>query len=65
MYLYQVKKKFKSKFLAKCAKNMIQREEVKALICLGGKIKRDKNEEGIREEIELAQKNEYSYFYCW
>lgn len=35
-------------------KRMIQRKEVKALICLGGKIKNNKNEEGIREEIKLA-----------
>ena len=35
-------------------KEMIQRKEVKALVCLGGKIKEDKNQEGIREEIKLA-----------
>ena len=35
---------------------MIQRKEVKALVCLGGKVKENKKEEGIREEIELAQK---------
>ena len=33
----------------------IQRKKVKALVCLGGKIKSNKKEEGIREEIELAQ----------
>lgn len=36
-------------------KEMIQRKEVKALVCLGGKIKKNKEEEGIREEIELAR----------
>ena len=35
-------------------KKMIQRDEVKALVCLGGKIKMDKSQEGIREEIKLA-----------
>lgn len=35
-------------------KEMIQRKDVKALVCLGGKIKENKNEEGIREEINLA-----------
>ena len=34
---------------------MIQRKEVKALVCLGGKIKEYKKDEGIREEIELAR----------
>ena len=33
---------------------MIQRDEVVALVCLGGLIKDDKNQEGIREEISLA-----------
>lgn len=42
--------------LALMRKNMIQRESVKALICLGGKIKEEKKEEGIREEIKLALK---------
>lgn len=41
--------------LSEMRKNMIQRENVKALVCLGGKIKDDKREEGIREEIELAR----------
>lgn len=35
---------------------MIGRKEVGALICLGGKIKNDKKEEGIREEIKIARK---------
>ena len=34
---------------------MIQRSEGIALVCLGGKIKDNKNEEGIREEISLAK----------
>ena len=42
--------------LSEMRKNMIQRENVKALVCLGGKIKENKKEEGIREEIELARK---------
>lgn len=41
--------------LSKMRKKMIQRNEVRALICLGGKIREDKKEEGIREEIQLAQ----------
>ena len=35
-------------------KEMIQRKEVKALVCLGGKIKTNKDEEGVREEVKLA-----------
>ena len=42
--------------LSEMRKEMIQRESVKALVCLGGKIKENKKEEGIREEIELARK---------
>lgn len=41
--------------LSEMRKKMIQRKQVKALVCLGGKIKSNKKEEGIREEIELAQ----------
>ena len=41
--------------LTEMRKSMIQRERVKALVCLGGKIKKEKKEEGIREEIELAR----------
>lgn len=33
---------------------MIQRDNVAALVCLGGIIKEDKSQEGIREEISLA-----------
>lgn len=42
--------------LTEMRKEMIQRDEVKALVCLGGKVKKDKSEEGIREEIQLAIK---------
>lgn len=41
--------------LSEMRKKMIQRKEVKALVCLGGKIKNNKKEEGIREEIKLAR----------
>lgn len=41
--------------LTEMRKVMIQRDEVKAVICLGGKIKKNKEEEGIREEIALAR----------
>lgn len=41
--------------LTNMRKEMIQRKEVSALICLGGKIKQNKLEEGIREEISLAK----------
>lgn len=40
--------------LSQMRKQMIQRDEVKALVCLGGKIREDKNKEGIREEITFA-----------
>lgn len=43
-----------SESLTNMRKEMIQRKEVSALICLGGKIKKNKSEEGIREEIALA-----------
>lgn len=41
--------------LTSMRKEMIQRKEVIALVCLGGKIKSNKKEEGVREEIALAQ----------
>ena len=41
--------------LSEMRKKMIQRENVKALVCLGGKIKPEKKDEGIREEIQLAR----------
>ncbi len=43
-----------SESLTNMRKEMIQRKEVSVLICLGGKIKENKSEEGIREEIALA-----------
>ena len=48
------KKKDRNESLTEMRKAMIQRENVKALVCLGGKIKPNKLEEGIREEIQLA-----------
>lgn len=48
------KKKNLNDSLSAMRKKMIQRNKVKALVCLGGKIKENKNEEGIREEIKLA-----------
>ena len=42
--------------LTELRKKMISRDSVKALICLGGKIKGDKSKEGIREEIDVARK---------
>lgn len=50
------KKEKLSDSLSLMRKKMIQRQEVKALVCLGGKSKEDKSQEGIREEIELAIK---------
>ena len=41
--------------LTEMRKDMIQRNRVKALVCLGGKIKPNEEDEGIREEIKLAQ----------
>lgn len=48
------KKKNLKNSLSTMRKKMIQRNKVKALVCLGGKIKENRNEEGIREEIKLA-----------
>lgn len=41
--------------LTSMRKAMIQRKEIAALVCLGGKVKKNKTEEGIREEISLAR----------
>ena len=41
--------------LTELRKKLIERDSVKALICLGGKIKENKSEEGIREEIAIAK----------
>ena len=49
------KKNDLSQSLSEMRRKMIQRKQVKALVCLGGKIKKNKKEEGIREEIELAR----------
>ena len=52
------KKEDRTMSLTQMRKHMIQRKNVKALVCLGGKIRTNKTEEGIREEINLAkQKN--------
>lgn len=42
--------------LTRMREEMIARENVKALICLGGKVKPDRSKEGVREEISIAQK---------
>lgn len=44
-----------AKSLTQLRKTLIENENVKALICLGGRIKPNRNEEGIREEIEIAK----------
>ena len=49
------KKEDRTSSLLEMRKEMIQRKEVKALVCLGGKIRDNKKEEGIREEIALAR----------
>ena len=49
------KKEDRLSSLSEMRKVMIQRDEVKAVICLGGKIKKNREEEGIREEIALAR----------
>lgn len=49
------KKEDRLSCLSEMRKVMIQRDEVKAVICLGGKIKKNREEEGIREEIALAR----------
>ena len=49
------KKEDRLSSLSEMRKVMIQRDEVKAVICLGGKIKKNREEEGSREEIALAR----------
>lgn len=44
----------KDKSLTALRETMIARKEVKALVCLGGMIREDKKQEGIREEIKIA-----------
>lgn len=41
--------------LQEMRKNMICGESAEALICLGGKIKRDKSQQGVDAEVELAR----------
>lgn len=41
---------------------MIARDNVKALVCLGGKIKENHSEEGIREEIDIALRHNIPVF---
>ena len=48
--------------LLEMRKKMIQSNSVSALVCLGGKVKQDKNCEGIRQEIKLAQEDEVPVF---
>lgn len=50
------KKNNRNQSLSEMRRNMIQRKNVKAVVCLGGKVRADKTEEGIREEIDLARK---------
>lgn len=55
-YLIEVNKEESlNKSLTVMRNEMIQRTEVAAIVCLGGKIKDNKAEEGIREEIEIAK----------
>ncbi|WP_448863466.1 SLOG domain-containing protein [Clostridium sp.] len=49
------KKDNRNSSLTEMRKRMIQRNNVKALVCLGGKVKENKKEEGVREEIALAR----------
>ena len=56
------KRKNKYDSLTLMRKEMIQREHVKALICIGGMNKTNKKEEGIREEIKLARENDIPVF---
>lgn len=41
---------------------MIQRNSVKAMVCIGGMIRKDKSKEGVREEIELAREKNIPVF---
>lgn len=52
----------REKSLSQMRKQMIQRDEVKALVCLGGKIREDKKKEGIREEIAFAIEHKIPVF---
>lgn len=41
--------------LTQMRKDMIQRKNVAALVCLGGMLKDNKKEEGVREEVQIAR----------
>lgn len=56
------KQKDRNGSLTKMREAMIQRNEVKALVCLGGKIRQNPKEEGIREEIALAVQRQIPVF---
>ena len=56
------KKEDRPMSLTQMRKHMIQRKNVKALVCLGGKIRTNKTEEGIREEINLAKQENIPVF---
>ncbi|WBW98852.1 SLOG domain-containing protein [Oceanirhabdus sp. W0125-5] len=55
-------KKLREKSLSDMRRRMIAREEVKALICLGGKKKSECESPGIDEEIKIAQENNIPVF---
>ena len=50
------------KSLTKMRMGMISRANVKALICLGGKIREDDTSQGIDEEIKIARTNDIPVF---
>lgn len=61
--LHKVEKKSDMQLsLTEMRRSMIQRENVKALVCLGGKVKSNKLEEGIREEIMIAREKQIPVF---
>lgn len=49
------KEEILSNSLTAMRKQMIERKEVSALVCIGGKIKKNESEEGIRQEMKLAK----------
>lgn len=56
------KKENRELSLTEMRSKMIKRDGVKALVCLGGKIKENKSEEGVREEILLARQHDIPVF---
>lgn len=56
------KKESRELSLTEMRSKMIKRDDVKALVCLGGKIKENKSEEGVREEILLARQHDIPVF---